>query len=271
MAAMDGRFSVSLDDIRKVAVPVLRHRISTNFQAQAEGQTTESLIKRLVAEIREPDLPKYERRGTRLIARNLISKEARRWRPTDRSSSLASKTTAGSSPLRSSPRPTFDEPWRYEREDGRLIVMSPDSKQHDDCSEPFRDHLGAYKLARPDLVEQVISEAWVRVHGGTDRIPDIAVFLVGDRPDPPRPDRVPAIIFEIVSPDKESRDRDYIEKRAEYHRLGVREYVIIDRFQQIVTVLSYAPIGYDERILNVDDTYESPLLPGLMIPLTEVL
>src|SRR5262249_34856106 len=48
MAAMDGRFSVSLDDVRKVAIPVLRHRISTNFQAQAEGQTTESLIKRLL-------------------------------------------------------------------------------------------------------------------------------------------------------------------------------------------------------------------------------
>jgi MoxR-like ATPase len=63
MAAMDGRFSVSLDDIRKVAIPVLRHRISTNFQAQAEGQTTESLIKRLIAEIREPDVPKYERKG----------------------------------------------------------------------------------------------------------------------------------------------------------------------------------------------------------------
>ena len=62
MAAMDGRFSVSLDDIRKVAVPVLRHRISTNFQAQAEGQTTESLIKRLIAEIQEPDVPKYDRR-----------------------------------------------------------------------------------------------------------------------------------------------------------------------------------------------------------------
>ena len=62
MAAMDGRFSVSLDDIRKVAVPVLRHRISTNFQAQAEGQTTESLIKRLIAEIKEPEVPKYDRR-----------------------------------------------------------------------------------------------------------------------------------------------------------------------------------------------------------------
>jgi MoxR-like ATPase len=63
MAAMDGRFSVSLDDIRKVAVPVLRHRISTNFQAQAEGMTADSLIQRLVAEIREPEVPKYEGRG----------------------------------------------------------------------------------------------------------------------------------------------------------------------------------------------------------------
>src|SRR6185312_8570587 len=49
MAAMDGRPSVSLDDIRKVAVPVLRHRLSTNFQAQAEGQTTDTLVKRLVS------------------------------------------------------------------------------------------------------------------------------------------------------------------------------------------------------------------------------
>ncbi|HEV3164687.1 MAG TPA: MoxR family ATPase [Isosphaeraceae bacterium] len=64
MAAMDGRFSVSLDDIRKVAVPVLRHRLSTNFQAQAEGQTTDSLIRKLVAEIREPEVPKYDRRSS---------------------------------------------------------------------------------------------------------------------------------------------------------------------------------------------------------------
>jgi len=62
MAAMDGRFSVSLDDVRKVALPVLRHRISTNFQAQAEGQTTETIVKRLLAEVREPDVAKYDRR-----------------------------------------------------------------------------------------------------------------------------------------------------------------------------------------------------------------
>jgi len=59
LAAMDGRFSVSLDDIRRTATAVLRHRISTNFQAQAEGTTTEDLIDRLIKELPEPEIPKY--------------------------------------------------------------------------------------------------------------------------------------------------------------------------------------------------------------------
>ncbi|WP_417386009.1 AAA family ATPase [Gimesia sp.] len=60
IAAMAGRASVSLNDIRRVAVPVLRHRISTNFQAQAEGMVTEDIIARLLEEIPEPNIPKYE-------------------------------------------------------------------------------------------------------------------------------------------------------------------------------------------------------------------
>lgn len=58
MAAMDGRFSVSLEDVRRIAVPVLRHRIATNFQAQAEGLTSESIIERLIQEFPEPEIPK---------------------------------------------------------------------------------------------------------------------------------------------------------------------------------------------------------------------
>ena len=60
IAAMEGRFSVSLADVRKVAVPVLRHRVSTNFQAQAEGMTVENVIERLLQEIPEPPVPKFE-------------------------------------------------------------------------------------------------------------------------------------------------------------------------------------------------------------------
>ena len=59
LAAMDGRFTVAIEDVQKVAIPVLRHRISTNFQAQAEGMTSETLILRLVKEIPVPEMPKY--------------------------------------------------------------------------------------------------------------------------------------------------------------------------------------------------------------------
>jgi MoxR-like ATPase len=58
MAAMDGRFSVSLDDVRRIAIPVLRHRVATNFQAQAEGLTSESIVERLIRETPEPEIPK---------------------------------------------------------------------------------------------------------------------------------------------------------------------------------------------------------------------
>jgi MoxR-like ATPase len=62
MAAMDGRFSVAIDDIKKVAIPVLRHRISTNFQAQAEGKTSEDIIQELLKTVGDPEVAKYERR-----------------------------------------------------------------------------------------------------------------------------------------------------------------------------------------------------------------
>jgi len=61
LAAMDGRFSVAIDDVKKIAVPVLRHRISTNFQAQAEGMSHEGIIERLIRETPPPVIPKYER------------------------------------------------------------------------------------------------------------------------------------------------------------------------------------------------------------------
>jgi MoxR-like ATPase len=61
-AAMDGRFSVALDDVRKAAIPVLRHRISTSFQAQAEGKTSDDLILQLLATVGEPDVSKYDKR-----------------------------------------------------------------------------------------------------------------------------------------------------------------------------------------------------------------
>jgi MoxR-like ATPase len=61
IAAMDGRFSVSIEDVRKIAVPVLRHRVSTNFQSQAEGMQSDDIVLRLLKEIPEPDIAKFEK------------------------------------------------------------------------------------------------------------------------------------------------------------------------------------------------------------------
>ncbi|HUT90860.1 MAG TPA: MoxR family ATPase [Thermoguttaceae bacterium] len=61
LAAMDARHSVAIEDVQKIAVPVLRHRISTNFQAQAEGMSNEDIIERLVRETPPPVIPKYEK------------------------------------------------------------------------------------------------------------------------------------------------------------------------------------------------------------------
>jgi MoxR-like ATPase len=46
-AVLHGRYYVSCEDIRAVAIPVLRHRIITNFNAEAEGIKPETIIQRL--------------------------------------------------------------------------------------------------------------------------------------------------------------------------------------------------------------------------------
>ncbi len=52
-AALNGSVSPSCEDVRRVARPVLRHRVVTNFSAEAEGVTPETLIDQLLAAIPE--------------------------------------------------------------------------------------------------------------------------------------------------------------------------------------------------------------------------
>jgi MoxR-like ATPase len=52
---MNGRFNVSCDDIRKYALPVLRHRMILNFAAASEGLDTDAVIKRLLDTVGESE------------------------------------------------------------------------------------------------------------------------------------------------------------------------------------------------------------------------
>jgi MoxR-like ATPase len=46
-AAISGKYSPDIEDVQAVAEPILRHRIVRNYKAEAEGITTEQLIKKL--------------------------------------------------------------------------------------------------------------------------------------------------------------------------------------------------------------------------------
>ena len=51
IALLDGRYNVAYDDIRQAAIPALRHRLILNFDAQAEGVTTDTVIHSVIANI----------------------------------------------------------------------------------------------------------------------------------------------------------------------------------------------------------------------------
>ena len=53
-ALLDGRFNVSTDDIRAVAMPSLRHRIILNFEGEAEGITTEATVRAILDAVAVP-------------------------------------------------------------------------------------------------------------------------------------------------------------------------------------------------------------------------
>jgi len=55
-AVLHGRYYVSCEDVRAVAAPVLRHRIITNFNAEAEGVKPDTIVQRLIDVIpRDPN------------------------------------------------------------------------------------------------------------------------------------------------------------------------------------------------------------------------
>lgn len=50
-AVIDGRFTPNIDDVKSSLTPVLRHRIITNFSAEADGIKSEDVIKKLLEEV----------------------------------------------------------------------------------------------------------------------------------------------------------------------------------------------------------------------------
>lgn len=59
-AVLHGRLNVSCEDIKALAMPVLRHRIFTNFTADSEGITPDDLVQQLLVSVPEPEPGDYQ-------------------------------------------------------------------------------------------------------------------------------------------------------------------------------------------------------------------
>jgi MoxR-like ATPase len=53
IALLDNRYNAAVDDLRQAALPALRHRLILNFEAQAEGVTTDQIVTELVEQVLE--------------------------------------------------------------------------------------------------------------------------------------------------------------------------------------------------------------------------
>jgi Uma2 family endonuclease len=158
----------------------------------------------------------------------------------------------------------YDEPWTYERVNGRLVVLSPHETSHVLLSNPWRCRLAVYSLNHPEIVQAVVSYAWTRIDDDNDRIADIGVYLGGSLEDLNIPDQVPEVIFDFDGPSTVDRIRDFV-------KLGVRELVTFDRLTNMFTVLKNNDSIHESRVLTSADVYRSPLLPGFEVRLAEVL
>jgi MoxR-like ATPase len=72
-AILHGRYAVTAEDVRAVVFPVLRHRIFTNFNADAEGIDVDRIIERILNTVPEPTYGEHI--PVRAPARKAVSKE----------------------------------------------------------------------------------------------------------------------------------------------------------------------------------------------------
>ena len=160
-----------------------------------------------------------------------------------------------------------DAPYRYERVEERLVVMEPSDLPHMQVVSEILERLYVYRHTHSEMIELIAPEGWIRTSDQTDRVGDIAVYLDDVSADHIY-DLVPDLVFEVVS--RGSEERDYILKRGEYFDLCVAEYVIVDPFRRVVTVLSRGEHDYLARKLREGDVYNSDQLPGFEFPIVNL-
>ena len=167
--------------------------------------------------------------------------------------------------------PEIDEYRWLELDDGELYFMPRPRRAHQFVKDELVAHFKALLNNSPTPLAEVYSELVIIISRESGRIlvPDLSIFLraPGDTSDISAPGRIPDIVIEILSTD---RNRDLVRKRQLYAEAGVQEYWIFDPVNDTVFPLELRGDTYVEHpTLTVGDTLTTPRLPGLAIPLAD--
>ncbi|REJ80051.1 MAG: Uma2 family endonuclease [Planctomycetota bacterium] len=158
----------------------------------------------------------------------------------------------------------WDPAYRYELIRGVVVVNPIPLEGEVDPNEELGHLLREYRDSHPHgrSLDRTLPERYVYLSDGSRRQADRVIWTgLGRRPRPKHD--VPNIVVEFVSQSKRDVLRDYVDKKAEYLDLGVKEYWVIDRFRRTMTV--FCPGG--ETVVNEDALYQTDLLPGFVLEL----
>jgi len=163
----------------------------------------------------------------------------------------------------------YDENYRYELIHGVLVVNPIPLAEETGPNDLLGFHLYEYQQEHPQRLDYSLPQQYIRVRDGR-RLADRLIWTGLGRLPSVRRD-VATIAVEFVSAGKRSRRRDYIEKKRDYRRAGLKEYWIIDRFERTLTLVSYRSGKPAEKVFHEKDKCRSALLPGFEIRLKELL
>ena len=164
-----------------------------------------------------------------------------------------------------------DELYNYELVHGVLVVAPPPDIGERGPNEQLGYLLRSYQDHHPQgaALDFTVSEHPIRTPDSRRRADRVIWTGLGRIPDTRRDQ--PTIAIEFVSASKRDFQRDYLAKRDEYLRAGVREYWIIDRFRRRMTVVRGGTDPMTEIVISEQETYTTPLLPGFALPLAQLL
>ena len=156
--------------------------------------------------------------------------------------------------------------------DGRLEILPMPTWLHqlilDFLLDRIKEHLRQAQLGGKVLMAPLPT----RLFAGTVREPDLLYVQPEHLPTNVRgyPDKIDLAV-EIVSSGTEARQRDYIDKRADYAKAGVTEYWIVDPEELLFTVLTLA--GTEYRVAqecHPGDIARSLLLTGFEVSVDQI-